>query len=116
LTYLGRAYLETGQDVEARRTLERAVKLDRDDPLAQLYLGIAMLKTGENQNGRREIEAGLRAIDDTLEYIAADPVFADRWPPALMNGIGSTNPARSCTQKPLCCERRGGKMSETWWH
>src|SRR5689334_7549802 len=38
LSYLGRAYLETGQDAEARKTLERAVKLDRDDPLAHLYL------------------------------------------------------------------------------
>src|SRR5690242_2724508 len=83
LTYLGRAYLETGQDVEARRTLERAVKLDRDDPLAQLYLGIAMLKTGENQNGRKEIEAGLRAIDDSLEYIAADLVFGFYWDPNM---------------------------------
>ena len=46
LAYLGRAYLETGKDTEARQTLERAVKLDNEDPLAHLYLGIAMLKTG----------------------------------------------------------------------
>ena len=39
LTYLGRAYLETGQDTEARQTLEKAVKLDKDDPLAPCTLG-----------------------------------------------------------------------------
>ena len=83
LDYLGRAYLETGQDVEARRTLERAVKLDPDDPLAHLYLGIAMLKTGDIQSGRKEIEAGLRGIDETLEYIAADLVFGFYWDPSM---------------------------------
>ena len=44
LVYLGRAYLETGNNAEARRTLEKAVQLDNDDPLAHLYLGIALLK------------------------------------------------------------------------
>ena len=70
LTYLGRAYLETGQDTQARQTLEKAVKLDKDDPLAHLYLGIVLLKTGERERGRKEIEEGLRAIDDTLEFFA----------------------------------------------
>lgn len=72
LAYLGRAYLEIGRDREARQTLERAVKLDKDDPFAHLYLGIALLKTDERERGRKEIEEGLRTIDDTLEYIAAD--------------------------------------------
>jgi tetratricopeptide (TPR) repeat protein len=83
LDYLGRAYLETDQDAEARRTLERAVKLNPDDPLAHLYLGIAMLKTGEIQDGRKEIEAGLRGVDDTLEYITADLVFGFYWDPNM---------------------------------
>jgi len=39
--------------------LERAVKLDKDDPFVHLYLGIAMLKTDERERGRKEIEAGL---------------------------------------------------------
>ena len=47
LTYLGRAYLETGKDTQARQTLEKAVNLDKDDSLAHLYLGIVLLKTGE---------------------------------------------------------------------
>ena len=83
LAYLGRAYLETGNDTEARQTLERAVKLDNEDPLAHLYLGIAMLKTGEVERGRKEIEVGLRAIDDTLEYIQEDRVSGFYWDPNM---------------------------------
>jgi tetratricopeptide (TPR) repeat protein len=83
LAYLGRAYLETGKDREARQTLERAVSLDGNDPFAHLYLGIAMLKTGERERGRKEIEDGLRAIDDTLEYIAADRVYGFYWDPGM---------------------------------
>ena len=79
LAYLGRAYLETGQDTLARQTLEKAVNLDKDDSLAHLYLGIVLLKTGERERGRKEIEDGLRAIDDTLEYIAADRIYGFYW-------------------------------------
>jgi hypothetical protein len=39
--------------------LERAVKLDKDDPFVHLYLGIAMLKTDEHEHGRKEIEEDL---------------------------------------------------------
>jgi hypothetical protein len=56
-----------------------------------------MLKTGEKERGRKEIEGGLKVMDDTLEYIAADRVygflgipkcksvttFGDRSPPTL---------------------------------
>lgn len=83
LAYLGRAYLETGKDTEARQTLEKAVNLDKDDPFAHLYLGISMLKTGERERGRKEIEDGLKAIDDTLEYIAADRVYGFYWDPGM---------------------------------
>ena len=83
LAYLGRAYLETGKDREARQTLERAVSLDGDDPFAHLYLGVALLKTGERERGRKEIENGLRAIDDTLEYIAEDRVYGYFWDPGM---------------------------------
>jgi tetratricopeptide (TPR) repeat protein len=83
LVYLGRAYLETGQDTEARQTLERAVMLDKDDPLVHLYLGIALSKTGERERGRKEIEDGLRAIQDTLAYIAEDRVYGFFWDPRM---------------------------------
>ena len=83
LAYLGRAYLETGQDTQARQTLEKAVSLDKDDALAHLYLGIVMLKTGERERGRKEIEDGLRAIDDTLEYIATNRAYEVFWDPGM---------------------------------
>ena len=47
LTYLGRAYYETGRDEEARTALEKAVSLNKDDSLAYLYLGLTLLRTGE---------------------------------------------------------------------
>jgi tetratricopeptide (TPR) repeat protein len=83
LVYLGRAYLETGRDTEARQTLERGITLDKDDPLIHLYLGIALSKTGERERGRKEIEDGLRAIHDTLAYIAEDRVYGFFWDPSM---------------------------------
>jgi tetratricopeptide (TPR) repeat protein len=83
LPYLGRAYLETGKDKEARQTLERAVSLDGDDPFAHLYLGIALLKTGARERGRNEIDDGFRAIDDALEYIAEVRIVEFFWDPGM---------------------------------
>ena len=83
LVYLGRAYLEAGKDMEARKALERAVALDKNDPLAHLYFGIALSKTGERERGRREIEDGLKGIHDTLDYIAEDRVYGFFWDPAM---------------------------------
>jgi tetratricopeptide (TPR) repeat protein len=115
LAYLGRAYLETGKDTEARRTLEKAVNLDKDDPLAHLYLGIAMLKTGERERGRKEIEDGLRAIDDTLEYIAADRVYGFYWDPGMniRNDIRASLAAKlDDAQFTLAGERIGRQFDE----
>jgi len=74
LSYLGRAYYETGNVIEARKTLEKAVSLDKDDPLARVYLGLTLLRNGDRERGRKEVEGGLKAIDDTLEYINMDRV------------------------------------------
>lgn len=84
LAYLGRAYYETGKDAEARRSLEKGVSLDNDDSLAHLYLGLTLLRTGDRDRGRKEIETGLKGINDTLEYIAADKVDGFYWDPARM--------------------------------
>ena len=84
LTYLGRAYYETGRDEEARKTLEKAVSLNKDDSLAHLYLGLALLRTGDRDLGRREIESGLKGIHETLEYIASDNIYGVFWDPARM--------------------------------
>ena len=83
LGYLGRAYLETGKAAEARRTLEKAVNVTRQDPFVPLYLGIALIQTGERERGRKEIEAGLTAIDGTLKYFAEDRVYGFFWDPAM---------------------------------
>ena len=115
LAYLGRAYLETGKDKEARQTLERAVKLDKDDPFAHLYLGIAMLKTGERERGRKEVEDGLRAIDDTLEYIAEDRVYGYFWDPGMQirNDIRQSLTAKlDDAQLAMAGERIGREFDE----
>ena len=81
LGFLGRAYYETGNDAEARKTLERAVSLDKADPFGRLYLGLTLLRSGERERGRKEVEGGLKAIDDTLEYINMDRVTGFYWDP-----------------------------------
>jgi len=115
LGYLGRAYLETGKDKEARQTLERAVSLDGNDPFAHLYLGVAMLKTGERERGRKEIEDGLRVIDDTLEYIAADRVYGFHWDPGMQirNDIRKTLAAKlDAAQLAMAAERIGRQFDD----
>jgi tetratricopeptide (TPR) repeat protein len=115
LAYLGRAYLETGKDTEARQTLEKAVNLDKDDPFAHLYLGIAMLKTGERERGRKEIEDGLRVIDDTLEYIAADRIYGFYWDAGMeiRNDIRKSLAARlNDAQLTMAGERIGRQFDE----
>ena len=83
-TYLGRAYYETGRDEEARKALEKAVSLDKDDSLAHLYLGLTLLRTGDRDRGRKEIEGGLKGIHETLEYIASNNYHGIFWDPARM--------------------------------
>src|SRR5512132_2695183 len=83
LTYLGRAYYETGNDTEARPTLEKAVSMHRDDPLAHLYLGLTLMRSGNRERGRSEVEAGLKGINDLLDDIAADRVYGLYWDPAM---------------------------------
>jgi tetratricopeptide (TPR) repeat protein len=115
LAYLGRAYLETGKDTEARQTLEKAVNLDKDDPFAHLYLGIAMLKTGERERGRKEIEDGLRVIDDTLEDIAEDRVYGFYWDPGMeiRNDIRKSLAAKlNDAQLTMAGERIGRQFDE----
>jgi len=81
LTYLGRAYYETGNFAEARPTLEKAIASDKDNHAARLYLGLTLLRTGDRVRGRKEAESGLKGIYDALEQIAADRVYGDFWDP-----------------------------------
>jgi tetratricopeptide (TPR) repeat protein len=111
LGYLGRAYLETGRPAEARRLLEQATKTGGDDPFVPLYLGVALVQTGETEQGRKEIEAGLRAIDDTLEYIAEDRVYGFFWDPAMAirNDIRQTLAAKLDDTQLISAAQRIGR-------
>ena len=100
LAYLGRAYYETGRDEEARKVLERAISLDKDDSLAHLYLGLTLLRSGDPNRGRQEIEAGLKAIHETLEHITSDNVSGIFWDP--------TRVIRSDIEKTL-----GGQLDDS---
>ena len=84
LTYLGRAYYDTGKDEEARKALEKAVSLYKDDSLAHLYLGLTLVRTGDRDRGRKEIEGGLKGIHETLEYIGSNNISGIFWDPTRM--------------------------------
>ena len=95
--------------------MERAIQLDNDDPLAHLYLGIVLLKTGERERGRKETEAGLRSINDTLDYIQEDLVSGFRWDPNMQirNDIRRTLAAKlDDSQLIMAGERIGAEFDE----
>ena len=82
LTYLGRAYYETGKYQEARSVLEKAVGRNKEDRLERVYLGLTLIREREQERGRKEIEAGIKGIHEDLEYIAADNINGIFWDPA----------------------------------
>jgi tetratricopeptide (TPR) repeat protein len=79
LTYLGRAYYETGNFTEARSTLEKAVA--KGGPAARLYFGLTLMRSGDQTRGRREAESGLKDIYDRLEYLSAENLWGAFWDP-----------------------------------
>lgn len=81
LAFLGRAYYEVGNLPEARAKLEQAVARDKDDLMARLYLGLTLLKGGEQERGKRETEAGLKGINDWLEYVSKQGYSGQFWDP-----------------------------------
>ena len=68
-TYLGRAQYESKRYAEARKSLERALSMDKDDPLARLYLGLTLMQTGDAARGAKEVEAGMKGLYDWIEYM-----------------------------------------------
>lgn len=80
-TYLGRAQYETKRYEEARRSLERALSLDRDDNLARLYLGLTLTRTGELARGMKEIESAMQGIYEWLEYMNRTRPLQAYWDP-----------------------------------
>ena len=81
-TYLGRAYYDAKKYPEARKALERAVAINRDDALAKLYLGLTLVRLGDHEAGRKEILLGLEGLHDSLEYIAYYTPVGRYWDPA----------------------------------
>lgn len=68
-TYVGRSQYNTGRLPEARRSLERALSLDKDDYLARIYLGLTLARSGDRAAGLKEIETGMKGLHDWLEYL-----------------------------------------------
>ena len=97
LTYLGRAYYEMGNFLEARNVLEKALANHPQDHTAHLYLGLTYLRSGDQDRGRREVESGLKGIYATLESLASSPYQGIFWDPG--------RPIRSEIQRAL-----GGKL------
>ncbi len=82
-TYLGRAQYETKRYAEARKSLEHALSLDKDDPLARLYLGLTLMRTGDAARGTKEVEAGMKGLYDWIEYMNRTQPFQAFWDPTF---------------------------------
>jgi tetratricopeptide (TPR) repeat protein len=81
LTYLGRAYYETGGNAKARAVLERTLTNDPNDPLAHLYLGLTLYRGGDRLQGRKEIEIGLNGLHSVLDVLSGDGEQGTYWDP-----------------------------------
>jgi len=81
LTYLGRAYYETGDNTKARAVLERALANDNNDHLAHLYLGLTLYRSNDREQGRKEIDAGLNGLHAWLDDVSSDNVYGPYWDP-----------------------------------
>ena len=81
LTYLGRAYYETGRDREAQSTLEKSVEQAPENNLARVYLGLVQLRSGA-ATGRQQVDSGLKGLHEILDYLASDHVYGPFWDPA----------------------------------
>ena len=82
LSYLGRGYYETGKDMEARMTLEKAIARNKQDHFARLYLGLSLARSEGLARGRMDLESGLKGIHDWLDYLAADNLSGIYYDPA----------------------------------
>lgn len=80
-TYIGRAQYNLGKLQDARQSLERALSIYEDDPMARLYLGLTRARSGDQANGARDIESGLRGIYDWLDYYESSRPFEAFWDP-----------------------------------
>jgi tetratricopeptide (TPR) repeat protein len=80
-TYVGRAQYSTGKLEEARRSLERALSVYKDDYLARIYLGLTLVRSDDRSTALKEIESGMKGLHDWLEYINTSRPFTAYWDP-----------------------------------
>lgn len=83
-SYVGRSEYAVGRLPQARETLERALKANRNEDLTRLYLGLTLARDGDRQRGLQEIEGGMKGIHQWLDYIneAHRFSFGQFWDPA----------------------------------
>jgi tetratricopeptide (TPR) repeat protein len=111
-TYLGWAYYETGNDEAARSALEKALAKNKDDPLAHLYLGLVLTRNGNRDRGQKEIESGLKGIQETLDYVAADSFSGIYWDPGMQirSEINKTLNGKLETPELVASAQRIGRL------
>src|SRR5438045_727371 len=68
-TYVGRTQYHTGRLAEARKSLEHALSLDRDDYLAHIYLGLTLARSGAGSSALNEIESDRKGLHDWVAYL-----------------------------------------------
>jgi len=68
-TLLGQAQDLTGNDAQARQSLQKALSMHPGDHVARLYLGLTQARLGDRQEGLKNIEAGMSGIASFLNYI-----------------------------------------------
>lgn len=80
-TYVGRTQYATGKLPEARRSLERALSIKKDDYVAHIYLGLTLARSGDRAAGLKELVAGMRGFHDWLEYLTYNTYYGVYWDP-----------------------------------
>ncbi len=68
-SYLGRADYETKRYASARRLLQQAIAINKNDNVARLYLGLTLAQMGDRENGLKEIQGGLKGLYDWIVYV-----------------------------------------------
>ncbi len=81
-TYLGRANYEAKRYGEARKALQRAVEINRDDGMALLFLGLTLARLGDHTSAKNETLGGLRLLEENLNYILFNTSSGPYWDPS----------------------------------
>src|SRR5437870_10076887 len=89
LTYLGRAYYETGNLAEARTVLEKALANAKEDYMAGFYLGLLRLRGGDQDSraprGRDWTKKDLRHTGEPIDQPLPGNLLGSRKKNSLAN-------------------------------